>query len=185
MANENPIFRVLESSAGNGVGWDVAVDATTAAAALNGGVGFSFKDSSGNVILPALTAAGKIPVDIVASGGVCKTHHLANDTGGTSYIDLAEITGALTKVYSGFGITVSSMRDSEFELVYIDDDGGTPTETILGTYHVGSGSYTVCCELSCTTIDTTGGTNVQTFLIRGKNLNKASRMAASLSFTET
>lgn len=33
-----------------------------AAAAQNGAIGFAFKDSSGNVILPALDAAGNVPV---------------------------------------------------------------------------------------------------------------------------
>ena len=62
MADIRESFATLEdasTSAGKALSARVEGDA---AAAQNGAIGFSFKDSTGNVILPALTAAGDLTV---------------------------------------------------------------------------------------------------------------------------
>lgn len=64
MADLRESFATLEDSAsGEGKALIARIEGQ-AAAAQNGHIGFSFKDASGNVVLPALNAAGNIGVTI-------------------------------------------------------------------------------------------------------------------------
>lgn len=182
MADCKPIFRTL-NNAGEGAAPDQAIDATTAAAGLLGLIGFAFKDSSGNVVLPQLTSTGKIPVDTEAVGGTCHAVY-GTQAGSLTFVDVATYVGALSKLYQEFEINVASTQETIFQLVYVDDVGGTPTESVLGTFIVGAGQYTVCCALHCSEVDTTTGTGTQHIKIKGKNLFKTCDMYATLNLTE-
>lgn len=186
MADVRTVFPILADS-GTGAG-EPAISRVEgeSSSAIEGLIGFSFKDSSGNVILPQLTADGKLPVDTEGTAGVCKTGN-GEDTSGSvgSYVTVASFTGALTKVYQNFGVIVSCRRAAKFILEYVDDDGGGgEAVTKLAEYDVGAGFYTACCEISCIEVDTTGGTATQTFRIRGQNLHTASNLRATLAAKE-
>ena len=155
-----------------------------AAAAQEGSIAFSFKDSSGNVVLPTLTADGKIPVTTDAAG-TCLDARGEDATGSLTFVDVVTLTAALTKKYMKIGVTVSSTRSTHFQLVHVDDAGGTPTETILADYIVGPGQYTVCCHHNCLEVDTTGNTGTQEFKIKGKNLNIINCMRAQIDLLES
>lgn len=62
MADLRESFATLEDSSTQEGKALAARQEGDAAAAQNGSIGFSFKDSSGNVILPALDAVGNVPV---------------------------------------------------------------------------------------------------------------------------
>lgn len=70
MADIRESFATLENGSQVGVALKARVEGD-AAAAQNGSIGFAFKDSSGNVILPALDASGNVPVliDYVVTEG--------------------------------------------------------------------------------------------------------------------
>ena len=178
MADCKPLFRILDDGAGEGLAPAKRIEGD-AAASENGLIGFSFKDSSGNLILPQLTAAGAIVVDPSGGNTACKSAQGSN-AGSLSYVDLATYVAQLNKNHNN----VASTQESVFQLVYVDDATGTPVETILGTFIVGPGQYTVNAILECSEVDTTGGTGVQHIKIKGKNLFKTCEMYATLNLEE-
>ena len=155
-----------------------------AAAAQEGSIAFSFKDSSGNVVLPQLNSSGQIPVTTDLAG-TCIDGRGEDATGSLTFVDIVTLTAALTKVYRNMEFIVSSTRATHFQLVHVDDAAGTPTETILADAIVGPGDYTACCNLHCLEVDTTGGTGTQEFKIKGKNLHLINCMRATLAVLET
>lgn len=182
MADNNELFHVLDD--GNGLGEGIRkIQEGDTGAAKNGSLGFAFKDASGNVILPQLTAEGKLPVDTEATGGTCLSERGEN-AGSLTAVDICTMTLQLSKLYTGIGIVASCLQSTLFQVVHIDDVGGTPTETILFEAIVGAGAYTVCCEPKCMQFNTTGGTGTQNFVLRGTNLKKESTMRGALTANE-
>jgi hypothetical protein len=154
-------------------------------ASANGLIGFSFKDSSGNVVLPQLNASGQVPVTSEAAG----TCYYANGelpAGSLSEVDItnAEVTILVTKTYQKIGFIFSCLHASLVRVVYVDDADGTPTETVIGEAIVGPGQYTADAELTCFELDTTGGTGTQKLKLKGKNFYKLSSMRGSISAIE-
>lgn len=151
----------------------------------NGLIGFSFKDSSGNVVLPTLDASGRVPVTPEAPG-VC---YYANGELAAGSLSLADITGAnatlaLEKSYSKIGGIFSCLQTSLGQIVHVDDSAGTPVETVLGEFIVGPGQFTFCCELHCFILSTVGNTGVQDLKLKGQNFRKLSSMRGSVSALE-
>lgn len=166
--NKKGLFGVLNDGAGAGVGIDkVEPGTTTAASVTNTLAAPVFQNSSGVLVFPSLDANGKIQVAF--DSGTCLNGY-AKVTGSTSFQDLGSVTLTLTELYNKIGYSIASATEACYELVYIDDDGGSPTETILATLMTGPGQYSFCCELSCLEVDTTGGTGTQTLKLRGKLL---------------
>jgi hypothetical protein len=106
--------------------------------------------------------------------------------GSTSYQDVAEFTGALSKLYDRIGFSVSSATECDWELVYIDDASGTPVETVLAHFMTGPGQYSYGIDsLACVEVDTSAGTGVQKIVIRGDLLEATgSEIAATLWLKE-
>jgi hypothetical protein len=185
MADLREVFPILQD-AGTGAGEaPISRIEGEAAAAQEGLIGFSFKDSSGNVVLPQLTAEGKILVDTEALGGSC-IYDSGSDPAPvvSTASDLVTIVATLGKSYNNIMMQGSCLRSSLFELVHIDDVGVTDTETTLGHFLVGPGQFSFCCSSLCKYYDTTGGTGVQNFVLRGTNLFHASTLRAELAVNE-
>jgi len=185
MADLREVFTTLQdSSTGAGEALISRIEGE-AAAAMEGSIGFSFKDSSGNVILPQLTTEGKILVDTEGFSGTC-IYDEGEDAAPvvSTASDLATLTISLTKTYNNIYMQGSCLRSSLFELVHIDDVGVGDTETSLGKFLVGPGQFTVCCQSLCKTLDTTGGTGVQNIVLRGTNLFHASTLRGECSVNE-
>ena len=143
-----------------------------AAAAQEGLIGFSFKDASGNVVLPQLNAQGKILVDTEEFGGTC-LYDYGSNAGSVSAVDIAtldESVVTVSNIYEKFEVAMSCFRETIWELVYIDDANGTPAETILFDWVTGPGQYFAKFDLKCVQQDTTGGTGDQNLVLRGTNL---------------
>ena len=183
MADVREVFNILaDSSSGEGEPAISRIEGE-AAASQAGLIGFSFKDSSGNVVLPQLTVAGQIPVSFDA--GDCKNAHgeLAAGSATLAKVTGAEITLTAGKVYTNISLTATCLRTSLFEVVHSDDEGVGDTETVLEEVIVGPGQFTVCCSLDCLELDTTGGTGVIVLTLRAKNFAGTPNVLSSLRGT--
>ena len=152
-----------------------------AAAGQNGSIGFSFKDSGGNVVLPTLTADGKLPVDTESVSGTCKSAHGELAAGANT---LTDITNAVVTVTAGSSLSkisavVCCLRASLFQI--IQDDNGT--ETVLAEAIVGPGQYTLKLDPHCL-IATAGGTGTQEIKIKGMNFAVQSSLRGTVSLLE-
>lgn len=183
MADVETLFNVLDD--GTGAGTSISkVEENDAAASKRAVPALIGKDGSGQLRYIKVNADGE-PVISLEAGDIACLSDSGTHAGSASFQDLATITAQLNKVYRNFQAIASSFRDTVFQLVHIDDVGGTPTETILiDGFRVGSGDYNAPVDLKCLTYDTTGGTGVQNFVLRGKNLNVTSTMDAALSVEE-
>lgn len=183
MADVAPLFRILDDGTGAGVAINKVLEGD-ASAAKNAVPALIAKDGSGNLKYPLVNDDGELVISL-ENGDVACLSDSGTNAGNTAYQDLATITAQLNKVYRNFQALASCFRDSVFQLVHIDDVGGTPTETILiDGFRVGSGDHNAPVDLKCLTFDTTGGTGVQNFVLRGKNLTATSTMDAALSVEE-
>jgi len=185
MADVNEVFNILADSA-TGAG-EAAISRIEgeAAAAIAGLIGFAFKDSSGNVVLPALDSQGRLPVISDAVAGTCYNNHGELSAGSAT---LAKVTGAeiaLTagKIYTNINVSGSCLRTSLFELVHIDDEGVTDTEVVLEEFIVGPGQFTFQADMKCLEIDTTGGTGTIVLTLRAKNFTGTPSALSSLRGT--
>jgi len=183
MADEREVFVILENDTNQGVPAKARVEGN-AAAAQNGLIGFSFKDSSGNVVLPALNDEGAIVVS--QDAGTPFQSRAEDATGSTSLIDLSgsEITVTLGEKYDCIRLNGSCTRDTLFQVVHTDDVGVGDTETVIGDFIVGAGQFSYPLDLGKYEYDTTGGTGTQDFKVKYQNLNKASTVRAALSLNE-
>lgn len=183
MTDVRESFPILEDNS-TGAG-EAAISRTEgeASAAIAGLIGFSFKDSSGNVVLPQLTADGKLPVDTEGTAGTCLSAQGEITAGSATLADVATITGALSKSYSKFGAIVSCNRNALFQLQYIDDAAGTPATTVLAEFVVGPGQYTVCCQIECLVQSTAAGTGTQEFKLQAQNLQPGTPILSNLRGT--
>jgi len=166
MADEREVFTIVEDdTTAAGVKLPARIEGQ-ASAAKNGLIGFSFKDSSGNVILPALNAAGQLPVTVEASM-IC-----INDSGTilgvlNTATDVVTLALALTKTYRALELTASATFLTLWTVVRIDDVGGTPAETEIWRGLTGPGQFALPIKLHCAEFNTIGGTGTQNLVLRG------------------
>lgn len=180
MADPAEIFRILNGGSGAGVAPDQAIDATTAAAALKGLVGFAFKDINGNVVLPQLDTLGRIAVTNVT--GILKSSGAGELAAGSLTmvaVTAASITLNISKTYTNVSIGICARQDSLFQLIQLND----VTETVLQEFIVGAGQYSLIEQLFNLTF-TTGATGVQKLLFKAKNFETLSSLRANLACLE-
>ena len=153
--------------------------------AAKGSLAFSFKDSSGNAVLPQLNEEGAQVVTFDA--GTTKRTRGKVDSGSQTKdarSQIAEIILTLEKNYTGLSCSGTATRLTLFEIVQIDDFGGTPTETILGDFICSSGQYNYKFELKQDIFSTVGNTGVQKVVVYGTPLDKVSDFFAAMSINE-
>lgn len=131
MADDREVFTILENSTGIGQPL-IAKKTGDAPSTDNGLLAFSWRDSAGNVILPQLTAAGRVPVDDSALPGNCISGVAEAVSGGLTFQDVITLTLNLSKDYLDLEFTASCSHLTLWQIVLIDDVGGTPTETKIG-----------------------------------------------------
>jgi len=185
MADVNEIFYILaDSSTGAGEAAISRIEGE-AAAGIAGLIGFAFKDSSGNVVLPQLDSQGRLPVTEEAAAGDCFNNHgeLAAGSATIAKVTGAEIALTAAKVYHKISATGCCLRTSLFEVTHIDDEGVTDTETILEEFIVGAGQFSFQTSLDCLELDTTGGTGTIVLTLRAKNFNGTPNALSSLRGT--
>lgn len=178
MAFEREIFPILETSGGVGATASQS-QAGDAAAGKRGLTSFGFRDSSGNLVLPQLTATGKIAVDTGSSTGTCKKAFAKNATGSLTEVVLATIPLTVSKIYAEIATQVSCTRTSVFRLVH--NDNGVENE--LAVQVVGAGQFSHDFYQPCLEF-TAGATGTQELKIFGINLDKISQLSSTLSCLE-
>ncbi len=167
MADEAVAFRALEN--GTGVGQpQVAKAEGDAPSTDNGVMGFSYVDSSGNLVLPQLDASGNIKVVTGDAGGTC-INGRGTAGGSLTAVDIVTLTLALTKTYRGLELSASSLGSSLWTIVAIDDVGGTPAETEIWRAVRGPGDYGIDIKFDCAEFSTAGGTGTQNLVLRALN----------------
>lgn len=189
MAHEREIFPVLEDIEDNcGYGLNRIHEGESPRNNAddddkNGLLAFSFTDKDGNVVLPQLNNDGAIVV--TPEAGDCKRNGSINATGDKdSYFDLANITLTAGNTYTKINAIGSSFRDTDFEIVLVEDVGVTDVETVIGNFLTGPGQFTTKFDLTPDCLDTTGMTGVIELRVRAINLQKASKTSAYLSLNE-
>jgi hypothetical protein len=149
-----------------------------ASSAIQGAIGFAFKDSSGNVILPQLNSSGQIPVTMDSATTTPK-HNRGTNAGSASYVTVATITLTASKVIEDICVLTSCFRDSVFQLIQSDN----AVETVLADFRCGPGQFTHHANL-CTVELTAGATGAQLLLVKAKNVNALSELTATVSCRE-
>ena len=182
MAHERESFPTLENDNEQGEvlkGRQEGMDALL----QNGSIGFAFKDKDDKVILPKLNNEGAI---FVSSDAGTTIRDSGSDTDGDDSVKMVLATLVLTaeKEYTKLSAQGSCFRDTEFEIVLIDDVGVSDTETILDEFLAGSGQYTTKSGLEIDSFSTTGFTGTINLVLRAINLNKASKTMGSMSVNE-
>jgi hypothetical protein len=152
----------------------------------DGMTAFAFKDTDGNLVLPQLNPEGALPVTLDA--GTTKRARGKVLAGGVTLNTrtlVASIPLTAEKIYNKLSAIVTCSRFTSWEVVYVDDDGGTPTEEILLDGLTGAGAYTAKLGLEIDQFDTIGGTGNQVIKVYAKiEDNKTSDLMASVSVNE-
>lgn len=173
MANAREVFPTLADGAGEGAVLSKA-EAGNAAAGKVGAVSFSFKDSSSNLVLPTLTADGKLPVSLDAAGTCVKAS--GKNTGSLSRVAVATITLTANESYANIEANAACTRTTLYEIIH--NNNGSEVE--LGWILVGGGQFTHNFKEACLEF-TAGATGTQELIVYGTNLDKASNMYVSIS----
>lgn len=185
MVDPAELYNTLDDGSGGGLA-PRARQEGDAAAALNGLIGFSFKDSSGNVVLPQLDASGRVPVTSDASG-TCLYENGELAAGSLSIADVtgAKITLTVTKTYSDIGMIICCLHASLFQIIHTDDEGGGgEVQTVIAEAIVGPGQFSFQGNMDCFILDTTGGTGTITLKIAAKNFRVLSSLRGALQALE-
>lgn len=183
MADNKEAFATLEDGSGNGVALR-EVQAGDSSAAKNGLIGFSFKDASGNVILPSLDSNGAVPVSFMDKTKKYAKGELAAGSLTSVLVTGAVLTLTVGKKYTNLCLSVSCRSDSLFQLVHIDDSAGTPVSTVKAECIVGAGQYSFNMKLDDFLLDTTGGTGVVLLEVQAKNFEKLNDLRCAFSVQE-
>lgn len=179
MADLEEVFKTLEDSVTGAGEALTARDEGEAAAGATGGIGFSFKDSSGNVILPALTADGKIPVDTEAAAGTAiRGNASLNGVSGVA-TDVVTLTLAVDEIYNCSDFMGASSRIAKWEVVW-DDNG---SETVLDTFITGPGQFSFSENPKNLSI-TAGAVGTQELILRGTALFRTTDLHGRISIID-
>lgn len=179
MGHLRETFPVLENAA-TGVG-EVLHMVTEGAAptAKQALIGFSFKDSAGNVVLPQLTSEGKIAVDFEGAGTSLSGSSNGEVAGALSLVTVCDITLGAAKTYGKIHANVCCFKETLCYLIWLDDT----TETIIGHALLGPGQYSAIIDLKIKEV-VTGAVGTQQFILKAKNLVKISDIMGDMACLE-
>lgn len=178
MADPREVFWSLQDQDAIGDAAHVRVEGD-AAADQKGAIGFAFKDSDSNVILPQLDAAGQIPVAINPGTALRSIGELVAGSLTLAAVTNAEITLTIDKKYNNVAMVCACRRDSLVQLIQSD----ATVETVIGEVILGAGQYSFMFALPQDTI-TAGSTGAQKLLVKGMNFDKLSSLRATISCME-
>lgn len=173
MADEAPLFKVLQNASGSAEAID-KVESGDAPGTKNGILAFGFRDSAGNVILPQLTPGGAVMVDSGASLGTMM-HARGENAGSLTSVTIATIALSVTESYNSIEAIGSCLRETLFQIIH-NDDG---SEEIMGEFIVGAGQYSFHWESQSMSV-TAGATGTQELLLKAMNLDKVSTIRGNL-----
>lgn len=142
------IFKLLVDAAGDAFALSKVVLGTVINGTINGMAVFGFRDSSGNATMPQLNSEGAIPVTFDAGTTLvipAKRETKANmESAGLGVrVLLGTILLAPSRTYTSPNLNGTGLREIRFELVMVQDVGGSPIETLILQAVSGAGQYTV------------------------------------------
>lgn len=179
MADLEEVFKITQDSVTGAGEAPIAREEGEAGAGQGGLIGFSFKDSSGNVVLPALTAAGKLPVDTAAAAGtVIRDAQTVAGTGGVA-ADVITLTLVNDEVYNMSDYIGASSRIAKWELIW-NNNGA---ETQLDAFITGPGQFSFSEEPKNLQI-TAGSTGTQELILRGTALFRGTDLHGRVSIID-
>lgn len=179
MSDVREVFPILAGVSGEGI--DVSqMQEGWSPTGKNGLIGFSFRDASGNVVLPMLTGDGKIPVSTQSPG----TKLNARGEHAAGSLTEVTVTGAVialtaNKQYADLNLVCSSRRGALFQVIF-DNNG---SETVLVDAVVDAGEYTTGISLN-DLVFTAGATGTQQLIVKAKNFDKESALRATIDILE-
>lgn len=143
-----------------------------------GSIGFAFRDSAGNLVLPQLDSSGKLPISADAPGTCVTQRAIQLSTAMTVGTAGTALTLTLdpSSMYARVNLTASCFRNGLVQVVQKDDT----TETILLDAVIGSGAFTVNCFHECLEF-ATGATGAQELLVKYTPNDKASDFRTTVS----
>lgn len=175
------VFPILADVSGYGVDVDQMQEGWSPTA-KNGMIGFAFKDSAGNVVLPQLSPTGQIYVS-PASPGTKKKARGEYAAGSATSVLVTGSTIALTagKTYVDLNMVCSCRQPSLFQVIW-NDNG---VETILVDAVVDAGQYTVPVALN-DEIFVAGAIGTQELYVKAYNFSasKLSALRATIDILE-
>jgi hypothetical protein len=137
----------------------------------------AFKDSSGNLVLPTLTPEGKIPVDFMGAGTI---QRVRGELAAGS-LTMVQVTGAeLTLAAGKVYHDLSMVVSCRRDAHFQLIQVNDATETILLDAILGPGQFSAAVQLAVDEI-TAGSTGTQKLIIKAMNFEKVSALRASLS----
>jgi hypothetical protein len=131
-----------------------------ASAAIAGLIGFSFKDDSGNVVLPQLSADGRLPVQVTPAGAEIEATATVTVAALDTEEDVAVITLTASTSYAFRFGTASSFQPCLWSITQTDD----ASVTSIMKFVTGSGQYNYTASPLCLNV-TAGATGVQELAI--------------------
>lgn len=164
MADTAELFRILEDGSSNGVA-PRAKAVGDAPSTDNGLMGFSFRDSGGNLVLPQLNASGQLPVTLGAAGTAVRNSGTATPGALNSDTIVNTIVLTASETYEATMAMASSFQDCLWRLIH--HDNGVNNE--LARFVTGSGDFTHSTDLSNITF-TAGATGTQELRLVGRQL---------------
>lgn len=142
------IFKLLLDAAGDAFALSKVVLGTVINGTINGIASFGFRDSNGNATMPQLNSEGALPVTFDAGTTIvipAKIETQANmeSAGQGVRVMLGSVALVPDRIYTAPSLEGSAFREMLFELVMVEDVGGTPVETLIGASYAGAGQYSV------------------------------------------
>lgn len=178
MSDVRAPFPSLEDSSQVGQVLRVAVNTVTDPTGINGQIGFAFRNSAGNVVMPQLDSEGKLPVTMDSAGTILRERgtvtNLAINT--PTVVTGAVLTLVADATYIQIGASVSCRRAALFEVIQVDD----ATTTVLYDIILDAGQYSFNINLPVDQI-VAGSTGTQELSIRATTLDKASNVYGTIS----
>lgn len=140
------IFKLLLDAAGDAFALSKVVIGTAINGTINGLAAFTFRDSNGNATMPQLNSEGAIPVAFDAGTTIvipAKLETQANmeSAGLNTRVMLGSIALVPDRVYTAPSFDGSAFREMLFELVMVQDVGGSDTEELILASYSGAGQY--------------------------------------------
>ena len=136
MAEQAELFRILDNGSGAGEA-PRSKSEGDAPSTDKGIIGFAFKDSTGNVVLPQLDSDGKLPVSSAAPGTTIRDSGTATPAAVVTDTDDITITLTANESYKLCSFGVSSAQPSVWRIEH--NNNGTPDE--LARVFTGPGDF--------------------------------------------
>ena len=167
-----PSLEDVSTEEGKALGARIEGDSPTS---VNGSIGFSFKDSAGDLVLPQLNASGQLPVSLDATGDNLHARG-ENLAGSGSLVTIATITLTASKTYQGIEVLVSCFRESIFYVIQNDN----AALTTLMDLPTGPGQFSMAANMEKIEF-TAGAVGTQQLLVKAINNTALSALRVTIA----